>query len=279
MNIRILSIVITTFAVISGHVMAAHVGTITDTTPGSATNDGTINSGEYVGSTTGINSGFGDVIGATSTLSLDSSSTGQLNIALKPGAGNLNDVVVIYIDSIAGGVSGTAALNDTSDPGKAAISGNGTGGGASEITFAPGASVGAVFRADFAITIEQAFSGLYSIATGAVTFVRSNNLNPTTGPDSNLGREIQLSLSDIGLAPGGSFNYFATYLNASNAFRSNEFQGVRNQSPAFDGNVGQNPVTLADGDYLTFQSVPEPSTLTLALVSAIGLIARRRRSR
>src|SRR4051812_45368053 len=37
--------------------------TITDTTSGTATNDGTINSGEYVGSSAGINGGFGNVIG------------------------------------------------------------------------------------------------------------------------------------------------------------------------------------------------------------------------
>ena len=62
-------------------------------------------------------------------------------------------------------------------------------------------------------------------------------------------------LSDIGLTPGDSFDYVATYLNSSNAFRSDEFY----QGAAFAaGNPGTGSATLTSSN--TFVSVvPEPS--------------------
>ena len=257
---------------------AAHVGTITDTSPGSATNDGVINAGEYAGSTNGINAGFGDVIGETSSVFLDSSTSGAINLGIR-SANNFNDTAVFYIDSVTGGVASTAPINDTSDGGRAAISGNAASGESSEITFAPGAAEGASFLADYAVTVENSFAGIFEIGDdGSLTFVNSANL--TVGGDGSTAareRELSFSLADIGLAAGGSFNYFGTYLNSGNAFRSNEFQGVRDRAD-FDSNVGQNPVLLADGDYLTFESVPvpEPASLALVALGGVALLGRRR---
>ena len=258
---------------------AVHVGTITDTSPGSATNDGTINAGEYAGSTNGINAGFGDVIGEMSELFLDSGTDGSLNFGIR-SVGDFNDTAVIYIDSVAGGVTSTVPITDNADGGRAAISGNGTdGANSSEITFAPGASEGSMFTADYAITVENTFAGLFEIAdNGDLTFVTSGNLS-VGGDGTNAAdeREVNFTLSDIGLAAGDSFDYFGTYLNSSNAFRSNEFQGVRDQA-AFDSNVGQNPVTLQDGDYLTFESVvPEPASLAVVGLGGLMLAGRGRR--
>lgn len=76
--------IIMILALLAMFTQPAQAATITDTTSDTATNDGTVNTGtgEYVGSTTGINSGFGGVIGQGSTLHIDSSSTGALNIGL-----------------------------------------------------------------------------------------------------------------------------------------------------------------------------------------------------
>jgi hypothetical protein len=82
---------------------AAQPATITDTTPGTAINDGTVNSGEYVGSTAGINSWVWRLSSAlTSQLHVDSSHAGALNFGLISGGGtnfNDNDAMVIYIDT------------------------------------------------------------------------------------------------------------------------------------------------------------------------------------
>lgn len=265
---------------LAGPAMAAHVGTITDTTPGTANNDGTIASGEYAGSTSGINSGFGDVIGQGSLLFLDSSSTGTLSFGIRSAVGSLGNNAVIYIDSIAGGFDGTSMIEDTADAGRAAISGDAANqvdnpGAQSEISFAPGASAGAAFLADFAISIDNGFVGLFQLNENApLTFVADGNQSVNGGD-----REFAFDLIDIGLTPGDSFNYFATYLNADNAFRSDEFQGVRDQN-GFDlngTNIGNNDIALADGDYLTFDTVPLPEPASLVLLGMGGLMVFGRR--
>lgn len=220
---------------------------IDDVTSTTATNDGVVNAGEYVGLSTGINSGFGDVIGANSELHVDSDALGALNLGLVSGGGSLFDAMVIYLDTQPGGFGSTAGFTDISDGLRAAISGLGTGGGQSVLTFAPG------FEADYAIAIEQNFAGVWELVNGAQhNFIVSANLNPVGNAGAGQW-EVNLTLADIALNPGESFKYVATYLNSSNAFRSDEFHGVA-QATVPGGNIGANPVSLSAGDYNTFNS-------------------------
>jgi len=246
----------------------AQLITITDTTPGASTRDGTLNPGEYGGLTyysSGIGSGFGNVLGSNSQIFFDASLGGALNVGFQLGA-NLNDAGVIYIDSIGGGLTGTTTIEDTGDSGRSAISGDG-GGNESELTFAAG------FTADYAITLENNFSGLFRIENdGSLTFVTSLNLTPT-GDASQQQREGELLLSDIGVSHGGSFNYVATYLNSGNAFRSDELHG---HSTALGGNIGQNPFTF--DNYNTFITpVPEPTSVALLGLGVTSLLIFSRR--
>jgi len=228
---------------------AAAPTVIIDNTPGTAVADGVVNLGEYVGFSTGINAGFGDVIGAGSELHIDTDGSGTLSIGLVSGGGGLNDAVVIYIDTGVGGFADTGSFTDTADPLRRAISGT-DGTNSSVLTFASG------FEADYALGIEAGFAGLWELTTGSHTFVNSASLIPTG--NSGAGQwEMTLSLSDLGLAPGATFRYVATYLNSGNAFRSDEFHGVAASTvPA--GNIGQAPVGLATGDYNTFQAYEAP---------------------
>jgi hypothetical protein len=217
--------------------------TITDTTTGSANNDGTVNPGEYVGFTNGINSGFGDFIGVTSQLHVDSSHTGALNFGLISGGGAFNDLVVIYIDTDNGatGFADTGGFTDFVDPCRIAISGN-NGTTSSTLTFATG------FRADHAICISPAFSGVWELVNpSSHTFVTGLTRN-AVAPNHH---EIDLTMANLGLTPGDSFRYVVTYLS-NTAFRSNEFHGVATGN--FPANIGQNPVTLPDGSFITFNS-------------------------
>ena len=101
--------------------------TIYDVTPGTATVDGDVGAGEYVGLSNGINSGFGDVVGQSSQLHVDSDAT-TLNWGLITGGGSLNDRVVIYIDvdGGGGGYANTTTFTDNADGLRAAISAIGT---------------------------------------------------------------------------------------------------------------------------------------------------------
>lgn len=223
--------------------------TIADNTAGTATVDGTINSGEYVGFSEGVGGGFGDVIGASSQLYVDSDNSGNLNFGLSRGSGDLNDAVVIYIDAVPGGFATTATFDDNADPLRSAISGFAGGRERSTLEFPTG------FEADYAIAFDVGFAGLWSLAgTGSHPFLAAAGLVPTgdtTAPDF----ELVVQLSDLGLVPGGSFDYVVTYLNPADAFRSNEFHGVTT-APA--NNVGQDTYTFADGDFNTFISYEPP---------------------
>lgn len=232
---------------------------ITDTTAGSATRDGTIGGGEYIGSSSGINSGFGGALG-NGTMYIDSSSSGTLNIGFALGGG-WGDVIVIYIDSISGGFSDTSGFTDTGDDHRKAISGL-DGSNRSTLQFATG------FQADYAIAINSTYAGLWSLANGV-----SHNWISTadlTNPNVNQ-PEVSINLSDIGIAAnsGASFNYVATYIS-STAYRSDEYQGVAAQSFT----QGWTTHTLASGDFNTFTTVPEPSTLALIGLGVIGIAAR-----
>ena len=154
---------------------AAPLQHITDTTMGRSVRDGAINAGEYGNLslfTTGTGDSFGgalgDVFGETSRIYLDSDTSGVVNLGLQLGGHNLTEVnqhgIVIYIDSVVGGFSDTTLIDDNADNGRGAISGNGSVSGESEIHFSGG------FQADYAIAIEENFSGLFQLATGGGRF-------------------------------------------------------------------------------------------------------------
>lgn len=224
------------------------------------------------GSSSGTGGGFGSVIGNGSTVNVTTTEAGDVNMRLFRGAGQLFDVAIIYIDSVAGGVTNTSQINDIGDPGRAAISGNGFGGEFSDLGFATG------FGADYAITLETAFSGVFGLNAGANhTFVSSASTDgPRTAGDASFG--VAFNLSQIGLTAGDSFRYVITYLNGGNAFRSNEFHGVAS-GPA--DNIGNNTFgignfNLADGDFVTVNTVPTPGAAALLGLGALAAGRRRR---
>ncbi len=177
--------------------------------------------------------GFGGPIG-TSTLEIIADAGNTINFKLNKGTGEFNDYMVIYIDSKAGGINTTANLTDTGDDGRKAISGfDGTN--RSTVTFPPG------FLPDYAISINNGFAGLFEIVeNGAHAFVTSANLSPTNNNNAT-SYTFDIDFSEIGTTQGSeSFKFLATYINASNAFRSNESYGRNTAS----GNPGAAPFEM-----------------------------------
>ncbi|MEM7623951.1 MAG: hypothetical protein AAF235_12205 [Planctomycetota bacterium] len=216
------------------------------------------------------NGGFGGVIG-TGSLDVETLADGTVNITLNTGAGSLNDRAVIYIDSVAGGFSSTNALSDTGDDGRRAISGNGANGESSDLGFAPG------FEADFAVTYEVAFSGLWDLQSDPANFAAPISIGTDamrTAADASFG--VSFNLADIGLTAGDSFTLVATYLNSGNAFRSGELIGSAASGPfPADPNIGQNGFSLGQDDFVLVNSIPAPGGV--ALLGFAGLAVSRRR--
>ncbi len=219
--------------------------------------DGVIGSSEYAGFSTGVNMGFGDMIGTGVRLYADADATGRVAFAIDATGHactwGTDDSVVIYIDSTANGFTSTATLTDNADGGRAAISGNGTGGGTSVLTFAQS------FAADYAIVLRNDSASLFQLNTGSLTFVRSLTRGPTDWSTNPCVREVVgATLTDLGST--GSFHYVATLINASNAVRSDELQGV--SSLTFTQAAA--PMTLPADGFNVFSRVSSVQTLTPA---------------
>lgn len=228
------------------------------------------------GSGTGINAGFGDFVGAGSTLSLAGDATG-VNFVLDTAANRRLDganAVVVYLDTDNGasGFADTTAFTDIGDPAapdslRQATSGfNGTT--RSAITFAPG------FNADFAVAFQGGFGVLFRLGVPSQEFISVIGTGDAFGAGGTYA--FSTPFDDLSLTASDSFRYVATYLNPADAFRSDEFQGVA-RSTVPPGNVGFGSVTLAAGDFNTFNSVPEPASLALVGLAGVLGLARRRR--
>lgn len=223
-------------------------------------------------------SGFGNEIG-TGTLAISDSPSG-MNITLNPGPGGLNNNVALYLDTQPGGFGDTSQFMDGGygDPGRTAISGYNSSNPSQTIaTFPTG------FGADYAISIENDFIGVFGLAAGG-----QNSLNYLFGASQsgNASGPFSISLtpaqmSQIGLTEGSgqTFSFVGSLISGS-GYRANETFGPSTTFPAngSDPNAGFNGSQVFSGaDSYTLQAVPEPATLSLVCLGLGGLLSARRR--
>ncbi len=166
--------------------------------------------------------GFGAPVG-NGTLAV--SDNGELiTFKLTKGAGNFNDVLVLYIDSKNGGFSTTSGFLDIGTPpdgdgSRRAISGfNGTE--RSTLTFP------AAFMPDFAIAAGNDFAGLYVLQGGSTahTYVTSANITPSNTNTSPT-YTFTVNKADLGLTGGVlGFKFLGTYISRT-AYRADEAIG------------------------------------------------------
>ncbi|MCA0447762.1 MAG: T9SS type A sorting domain-containing protein [Bacteroidetes bacterium] len=180
------------------------------------------------------NSGFGGVLG-TGAFSINDNGT-TVTITFAKGSGSFNDAIVIYIDSDnSRNFPFTATFTDEGDNLRKGISGR--NGGSNSLLFFPG-----TLTADYAVAFAptQGFGGLWQLETGSHTFVATANLSSTTVTDPVF--TVSFTWASIGLtgAPGDNFKFIATYLNPTNAFRSDEAIG----DASFSGNPGTGPIAF-----------------------------------
>jgi len=210
---------------------------------------------------TNTNNGFGGVLGNSSTLDFTDDGT-TLTITWATGGGAHNDIAVFYFDTTAGGATDTTSLTDSGDPGRSAISGfDGTN--TADLTFGGG------FGADSALSIQSGFAGFFNGLGASHNFVTSANLTGSgTGGDPYV---MDLSLANLGVTPGDSFNVVATYISGT-AFRSDEALASAGLGA---GNPGNASATFTGFDTVT--TVPEPSSAALLGLGGLALVLRRRK--
>src|SRR5712671_4330510 len=216
------------------------------------------------------NSGFGGPIGLGSLTLTDNGTT--VSGTVNKGPNGFNNVLVLYINSTPGGFADTSGFADGADGLRKAISGFDGAANRSLMTFAGG------FSPDYAIALGPAsdsFGGLWQLANGganSLNFINSVNLNPT-GNNNASAYTFSFNVSQVGLTPGtgATFTLFGTYVSNS-GYRSDEAVAGNDS-----GTQGWNPfLQTAFGSYTT---VPEPSTVSLLVLSALLGWAYFRRKR
>lgn len=234
-----------------------------DTTRTIGAIDGFISTGEYQLSTTGMNNGAGDIIGATSTLHFDSDSDGNFVLGFNNTAAwptNPTRGVIVYVDSIPGGFASTYELKDQSDPSRRLISGKGSNGQRGDLFFPLGV------RADYAICLFPTLVGVYRIDKTQHEFIQGAFLNAPTdvlGGDevsyagSDGERELRIRLAHLSSKPSSTLRVFANVFDTTSGERFNEFVGASAGNPWDGGNIpaGQSTV-MKPGDFLCLQAAP-----------------------
>ncbi len=225
--------------------------------------------------------GFGGAVGNGSVTISDTSSS--MTVTFNRGlSGNMDNDLVLYLDTQPGGFADTSQFSDNGDGGRTAISGANTANPSRAlVTFASG------FQADYAISIENSFIGVFGLAAGG-----NNSFNflfgtSQSGVDSDASYSITLTaaqMSAIGLTAGSGQSFlFVGSEDSDSAYRANETIGNSITTPDGPGsapNSGFNGTQLFTGS-LSYQlgTAPEPSTLALLGIFGAGtlLVLHRRR--
>jgi hypothetical protein len=213
------------------------------------------------------NSGFGGPIGLGSLTLTDNGTTvfGTVN----KGPNGFNDVLVLYIDSTAGGFADTSGFADGADGLRKAISGFDGGGNRSLLTFNG-------MLPDYAIALGPSsdnFGGLWQLANGganSLNFISSVNLNPT-GVNNSPTYTFSFNVSQIGVIPnsGSTFAMLGTYI-AGSGYRSDEATAGNDV-----GAQGWNP--FLQTALATYTIVPEPCSMGLMGLGLACAFIRRRK--
>lgn len=165
-------------------------------------------------------SGFGGPVGLGS---LEITNSGDsITFKLIRGTGNMNDALVIYLDSKTGGFATTANFRDSTDGITKAISGydKATGVGGSRAIF----NFSTSFRPEFALSFKPGLPAkLVALAdNGAFTLLETPALSNNT--NTAVSYTVKIKASDIGLTSCISFSFMATCISTT-AYRADEAIG------------------------------------------------------
>ena len=210
-------------------------------------------------------SGFGGNLGNGSlSVSADlSAETITFCFDLANSIPGTSDALVLYLDTVGGGFGSTQNFTDNGDDARSAVSGF-DGFNRSLVNFDSG------FEVDFAITAigEDQSTALFGL--------NENSSHSFLGNGTSSGSEYKYTatFSQLGIAENSVVRFGATYLNADNAFRSNE--GLLGSLNFGSANAAYSDISLAPLSF-TVTGIPEPATL-VTFGASLVLLNRRKRN-
>jgi len=188
-----------------------------------------------------------------------SNSTSTINARFSKGAGTFTDNLVIYIDSVPGGITTTELLSNKANAMEIAISGYNTS--RSVANFAPG------FGADYAIVlgIGNAYPWLYRIVENAgAPYIEQVRWLPHSAMDNGSfsSYDFAFNWTEIGLTAGATnfFKFESTYIMANGVRNLQSFEGLTGSSSA---------ITFTNYDTYGVQPIPENTSAALAIFGGI----------
>ena len=163
-----------------------------------------------------LDTGFGGAVG-NGVLSVSDDGT-NITFNLERGiSGNLDNALVIYIDTGAPGFASTTNFNDNADGGRGSISGYGGTGQQSVLTFTNG------FRPSYAISIQNSFAGVFKLANGGANSLTYITGTGQSGANNSANYGLTFGVTNLGMTPLVSTNIriFGTFISGS-GYRSTE---------------------------------------------------------
>lgn len=217
--------------------------------------------------------GFGGPVGGGS-LQITDDGTNLFFTFTRGTGGSFNDTLVLYFDTNPGGATAYGASGEIGSPfvGRRAVVNE----------FGSGITFGGGFASDFAFALKangSASNHLFTTPSGA----NANTIGfITTAAVTNFGNAAAssyswtIAMSDLGVAPGDTFNFVSTYLNPNGgsgsdaSFRSNE-AFVYDFGAATPGFAG---VTVNSSQ--SYTATPEPGVAFLGSLGVLLLLRRRK---
>jgi len=188
------------------------------------------------------------------------------------GAATFTDYLVVFVDSVSGGFSGTTQFSDSANPLTRAVSGiNADGSARATANFASG------FAADYAIILNpDAGCHLFRLAAGGSgSLIEPEGAALSFSPSGNLSSPnytFSFRLADIGLDNSSSFRFQSSYVTTFGSRTLQSFETIGSGSTPYFGTVN------FDNFNLYPSPVPEPANVALAVfggLAGVGALCSR----